>query len=417
MFYLVIILFGVGWILLSIIRNYVSSKNAISNKYLNHGKNVPVQKYSNFNVINPLKNKAYTLIRTYSTFTNKENHQPETKGLNEHNKDISSPLVYVDAHSKVSSSLISSVLIEMREVGPKKDIIKENIGKSGVYMWTNLRTGDIYIGQSADLSKRFSSGRPPRGGLEPLPSLSLFQRERGGVGKYFTICPPSFFLLKKKGGVNFFSLTLVKRQKISFIKSRKELIISRALLKYGYENFSVAILEYCDKSDLTVREQYYLDKFNPQYNILKIAGSSLGFKQSEVTKEKISKAFKGIYIGDKSALFGRTHTEETKKKMSLSRTGENNPLYGKTHSVDSKELMRQKALGRKHSSETIDKMSKTHGNTVNIYEKCSSEGFKLIGSFVSARRAAKFLDMSGSTVIRYMQSGGVYKDRYKFSSK
>lgn len=37
MFYLVIILFGVGWILLSIIRNYVYSKNAISNKYLNHG--------------------------------------------------------------------------------------------------------------------------------------------------------------------------------------------------------------------------------------------------------------------------------------------------------------------------------------------------------------------------------------------
>lgn len=37
MFYLVIILFSVGWIILSIIRNYVSSKSPISNKYLNHG--------------------------------------------------------------------------------------------------------------------------------------------------------------------------------------------------------------------------------------------------------------------------------------------------------------------------------------------------------------------------------------------
>ena len=37
MFYLVVILFGVSWILISIIRNYVSTKNAISNKYLNHG--------------------------------------------------------------------------------------------------------------------------------------------------------------------------------------------------------------------------------------------------------------------------------------------------------------------------------------------------------------------------------------------
>ena len=37
MFYLVIILFGVAWILISIIRNYVYSKSPISNKYLNHG--------------------------------------------------------------------------------------------------------------------------------------------------------------------------------------------------------------------------------------------------------------------------------------------------------------------------------------------------------------------------------------------
>jgi group I intron endonuclease len=221
----------------------------------------------------------------------------------------------------------------------------------------------MYIGQSKDLSKRFR--------------------------KYFTI---------------------------SYIKSKEKLIISRALIKYGYANFSVSILEYCDKCDLTVREQFYLDKFNPQYNILKIAGSSLGYQKSEETKLKLSKALKGIYTGDKSALFGRFHTEETKKLMSLSKAGENNPLYGKTHSEDTKELMKQRALNRKHSCETKDKMSKTHGNPVNIYEQCSSKGFELIGSFVSARRAAKFLGISGSTVIRYMQSGGIFKDRYKFSS-
>jgi heme/copper-type cytochrome/quinol oxidase subunit 2 len=37
MYYLVIILFGVGWILLSIIRNYIFTKSPISHKYLNHG--------------------------------------------------------------------------------------------------------------------------------------------------------------------------------------------------------------------------------------------------------------------------------------------------------------------------------------------------------------------------------------------
>jgi len=37
MFYLVIILFGVGWIMISIVRNYTNINSPISHKYLNHG--------------------------------------------------------------------------------------------------------------------------------------------------------------------------------------------------------------------------------------------------------------------------------------------------------------------------------------------------------------------------------------------
>lgn len=37
MFYLVTILFSVGWVLLSIVRNFVATKAPISHKYLNHG--------------------------------------------------------------------------------------------------------------------------------------------------------------------------------------------------------------------------------------------------------------------------------------------------------------------------------------------------------------------------------------------
>jgi group I intron endonuclease len=45
------------------------------------------------------------------------------------------------------------------------------------------------------------------------------------------------------------------------------------------------ILEYCVIFNLIEREQYYISLFNPEYNILKIAGSNLGFKHSEATKE------------------------------------------------------------------------------------------------------------------------------------
>jgi hypothetical protein len=132
----------------------------------------------------------------------------------------------------------------------KKAILKDNDGKAGIYMFTNKVTADIYVGQSVD----------------PLR------------GKRF---------------LNYFNL--------SYINRRNELVISRALIKYGYSNFSLTILEYCDKSDLDVREQYYFDTLNPKYNIQKVAGgSSRGLILSEETKNKISKALKGVYVEDKA---------------------------------------------------------------------------------------------------------------------
>jgi group I intron endonuclease len=269
---------------------------------------------------------------------------------------------YIRSYSTTSSSDDNSIKLYEDAYSMRKSIIKDNKNKSGIYKWTNKLTNDIYIGQSVDLAKRF---------------------------------------------IRYFNL--------SYLKNRETLIISRALIKYGYSSFQLEILEYCDIADLTEREQYYLDKLNPKYNILKIAGSSLGHKLTEETKAKISKSLKGIYVNEKSDLYGRTHTEETKALMALKKFGANNPLSGKTHTEETKELMRQKALGRKHSEETLLKMSASRGYLVNIHEKCDSEGFQLIGSFVSIRRAGKFLGISNNTVRLYINSGEIFKDRYKFT--
>jgi len=45
------------------------------------------------------------------------------------------------------------------------------------------------------------------------------------------------------------------------------------------------ILEYCLFDEILKIEQYYIDNLKPSYNILKIAGSSLGLKYSEETKQ------------------------------------------------------------------------------------------------------------------------------------
>lgn len=65
------------------------------------------------------------------------------------------------------------------------------------------------------------------------------------------------------------------------------MLIYKALLAYGFDGFTLEILEYCQPSDLIKREQYYIDLLKPEYNILKTAGSSSGVKRSEETKAKI----------------------------------------------------------------------------------------------------------------------------------
>ena len=65
-------------------------------------------------------------------------------------------------------------------------------------------------------------------------------------------------------------------------------VLHRALLKYGYSNFSLDIIEYCEPNVKISREQYYIDLLKYEYNILKKAGSNLGFKHSEAIKLRMS---------------------------------------------------------------------------------------------------------------------------------
>jgi group I intron endonuclease len=50
--------------------------------------------------------------------------------------------------------------------------------------------------------------------------------------------------------------------------------IYKALLLHGHDKFNLEILEYCDKKYVLNREQYFIDLFKLEYNILSIASSS-----------------------------------------------------------------------------------------------------------------------------------------------
>lgn len=70
--------------------------------------------------------------------------------------------------------------------------------------------------------------------------------------------------------------------------------IYNSLYKNGYSNFKLDILEYCEDKHLVVkREQHYIDKIKPEYNILKFAGSRLGLIHSQFSKDLMKKNHTG----------------------------------------------------------------------------------------------------------------------------
>lgn len=122
----------------------------------------------------------------------------------------------------------------------KLEILKSIKGKSGIYMWTNKLNAKKYVGSSVDLRCRL---------------LEYYNTNR---------------LLD---GVS--------------------MPIYKALLKHGCSNFSLDILEFCDKDNLILREKHYFNIYSPEYNILKEPLSpsrGKGWKHSEATIEKMKLA-------------------------------------------------------------------------------------------------------------------------------
>lgn len=90
--------------------------------------------------------------------------------------------------------------------------------------------------------------------------------------------------------------------------SHHNILLQRAYDKYG-DVFHFCIVEQCSVDNLYKIEQIWIDNCSPDYNIYKIAGSPRGRSHTEETKRK---------IGDWGR--GRPLSEETKKKMSESQS-------------------------------------------------------------------------------------------------
>lgn len=159
----------------------------------------------------------------------------------------------------------------------------------------------------------------------------------------------------------------------SYLSSSKRggSIICKALLKYGYAGFRLEILEFCPSSEVLVREQFYLDQFNPEYNILKVAGSSLGYK----------------------------HSEASVKLMSLASKSRN-------ESEDLLKFKRDAMLGRKLSKSHLEGMVKNNPFRISVI--VSNLETRERQEFTSMAQAAHFLGVHMTTVKRYLINNKAY---------
>ena len=151
--------------------------------------------------------------------------------------------------------------------------------------------------------------------------------------------------------------------------------LQRAWNKYGETAFEFTLLEECEpvKEILLEREQYYLDTLCPEYNILPMAGSSLGVIPTAEARLNMSKAQKGHIA-----------TPETREKISLANKGKkrspeallNMSLahMGHVTSPETREKLSKINKGKTMSTETRAKISKAHkGNTYNLGHRASKE--------------------------------------------
>jgi len=225
---------------------------------------------------------------------------------------------YTQLSDPSSSTPVTPIITYTNADIDKFKILSDNKDKTGIYQWQHLESGKSYVGSAMDLSVR--------------------------IRRYYNL---------------------------SNLEANKNRYIDSALRLHGYSAFSLIILEYIDIKDITKpeakkivlkREQYYLDLLSPHYNILKLAGNSLGYKHSPEVITKFSTINKGI----------------------------NNPMYGRT---GDKNILSKK---------------------VYVYESLeSSNPFKIFNSYTEA---AIYFNCHRKSIYRYIDTKKVFK-MYVLSSE
>lgn len=156
--------------------------------------------------------------------------------------------------------------------------------------------------------------------------------------------------------------------------------MKRSIQKYGLISFSFIIFEYYDKlnynhNEFMELETFYIKLIDPKniFNFKLHATSIKGYKHNEISLEKTRERMKINH-----PFKGKSHSKETKLKISLALLGQKNPMFNKIMSNETK-----LKLSIKNSTDLIQ-----------VYDNNNN----LLFTFNSAIEASKILNIAKSTI-------------------
>ena len=290
-----------------------------------------IQNRKNNVLIYPVGNKMKNT--KYNKFNN--------KSVNYLNKKRYSTISYTNYSIEFSSSDRLNSIIKELGVSPvyifenlnleniRKQILNDTKGLSGIYMIVNKITKDYYIGSAA--TNRFYA-----------------------------------------------------RFSNHLIYFRGSKIVKTAVKKYKLDNFAFIILELYpnivtkeNNKELLDLEDRYLKLLLPNYNILTEAGSSFGYKHTEVDRKKM----KDLYTDTRRELIGGLNK-------------------GKKLSPETIEKLREKALNRPAMSDETKKKCIVHTRPVVLYNLNGT----VYGEYFSILDAADSINCSEKTIRRALKT-------------
>lgn len=124
---------------------------------------------------------------------------------------------------------------------------------------------------------------------------------------------------------------LYNRFRNHFFHQDKQYPLKHAIKKYGICGFSWEILEFTEISDTRMRETWWIQKLQSQYNILETAENSLGYIQTQQTREKMKAGYsqaRRLAIGQLNK--GLPVSPEVRQKMSQA-AGNRTPQQKQRH--------------------------------------------------------------------------------------